>query len=66
MRKEILREIKKELKKDNLIGVTFNPTLEECDYLFKYNITTTKSVSRRKTLIGEFTYSIDTTDFCIE
>lgn len=66
MRKEILRKIKKELKKGNLTGVIFNPTLEECDYLYTYNITSTRTVSKRTTLIGDHTYLIDVINFCLE
>ena len=66
MRKSSLREIQKKVKKEDLIGVTFNPTLEECDYLYINNIASTKSVSKRLALISEFDYLLDTTDFCIE
>ena len=66
MRKEMMKKIKKELKKENLVGVTFLPTLEECDYLYKNNITTTKSVTKRTPFISDYEYFVDTTDFCIE
>lgn len=62
----MLNKIKNELKKDNLKGVTFNPTLEECDYLYKYNIISTKSVSRRTCLLLDYSYLVDVIDFCIE
>lgn len=66
MRKEMLKKIKKELKKGSLKSVTFNPTLEECDYLYNYNITSTKSVSKRTCLLADHSYLVYTIDFCIE
>ena len=66
MRKGLLKQIRKEVKKGNMNGVLFNPTLEECDYLYKYNITSTKSITNRKTLVGSYRYTVETTDFCLE
>lgn len=66
MRKDMMRKIIKETKKDDLIGVSFIPTLEECDFLYNHNIVTTKHVSKRTPLISNDFYFIDTTSFVKE
>lgn len=66
MRKELLKKIEKTCKKGNITGVTLNPTLEECDYLYSRNITSTKSTTSRSSIVFDFSYLIDTTDFCLE
>lgn len=63
MRKDSLRKIEKMVKKDNLKGITFNPTLEECDYLNSKGIDITKSNLKRKCLLIDRSYVVDTFDF---
>lgn len=67
MRKQMMRKIVKELKKDNLVGVSFMPTLEECYYLYeKNNVISLKSFSKRNSFVNNFNYFIDSTDFLKE
>ncbi|MGN1268643.1 MAG: hypothetical protein ACI4U0_04020 [Candidatus Aphodocola sp.] len=66
MRKNMLRKIIKETKKNNLIGVTFEPTLEECDFLYENNINITKHLSKRTSLFLDDYYFIDTLNFVKE
>lgn len=70
MRKDLLRTILKETKKEDMKGLTFNPTLEECDYLNEKGIAITKSLSIRTGLISDYNYSYkcfyDTFDFVLD
>lgn len=68
MRKESLKNILKEVKKgkDDMIGLTFNPTLEECDYLSSKNVAITKSQVSRQGLVSDYYYTVDTTDFVLD
>ena len=66
MRKKFLRKIIKETKNSSLIGVSFEPTLEECDFLYENNINITKQTSRRTPLISDYYYSVDTFNFIKE
>lgn len=72
MRKKELNTLyKKILKEGNHLGLTFNPTLEECDYLNKKNIAITKSQVKRRLLSyflqdEEKYYFLDSCDFVLD
>ncbi len=66
MRKEALRNIIKNLKKDGHITISFEPTLEECDYLASKNIAITKSLSTFNGIVGNTNYSVTTFDFVLD
>lgn len=66
MRKNFLKKIIKETKNSPLIGVSFEPTLEECDFLYENNINITKQTSRRTPLVSDYHYFVDTFNFIKE
>lgn len=51
MNKEMMKEIKKLINNGyEMKGVSYEPTLEECDYLYKSGITTTVKTYEQKGL----------------
>ena len=66
MRKDLLRTILKETKKEEMRGLRFNPTLEECDYLNKKGIAITKSYTLRSGLFTDNTYLEESSDFVLD
>lgn len=68
MRKESLKTlIKTVTKKGESKGLTFNPTLEECEYLYSKNIAIMKSRTLRNySLLDENLVMWDTSDFVLD
>lgn len=66
MNKKKMKIIEKEIKKDDLVGVTYQPTLEECDYLYSKGIATTKSMITRLCLVSDYKYLVNATNFVKE
>ena len=66
MNKDMMKKIKTVLRKSDLIGVSYQPTLEECDYLFSQGISTTTKTVARKGLVTDTSYLVDVTNFVKE
>lgn len=66
MRKKILQYIIKETRNKKLVSTLLEPTLEECNYLYKHKISVVKS--RTKFIYEPTNYIelIDTFEFCRE
>lgn len=66
MRKKLLEYIIKESRNKRLISTIINPTLEECNYLYKNKISVVKT--RNKFIYEPTNYIelIDTFEFCRE
>lgn len=64
MRTSELKKIEKELRKNDMVGITFNPTLEECDYLLSKGYSVTKSYSVRSIISEEINCLIEAVDIC--
>lgn len=68
----LVKLVKNEKKKNgsDYNGITFNPTLEECEYLYSKGVTSTKSLSKRLMLVFDYSevpYTFyDTTNHSVE
>ena len=66
MRKKELNNLLKLLKKENQVnGIRFNPTLEECEYLHSKGVDITKDTIFRPGLVTGYRYSIDVTSYSL-
>lgn len=66
MRNKELSNLLKRLKKENQVnGIRFNPTLEECDYLHSKGVDITKDTILRTGLATGYRYSIDVTSYSL-
>lgn len=66
MRKKELNNLLKLLKKKNQVnGIRFNPTLEECEYLHSKGVDITKDTILRTGLATGCRYPIDVTSYSL-
>lgn len=66
MRKKEIKNLLKTLKKEKEVkGITFNPTLEECDYLNSLGVDITKDTISRNGIMTDYNYSLDVTNYVL-
>lgn len=66
MNKKIIKEIEKRLKKDKTITISYNPTLEEVDYLNNKGVNITHRITTCKGIVSGWPYPKDYLTYSID